>query len=341
MITTHVDYTLLDHRSPSLPAIDELQTTITTLGETAADQDKCSIQPQNLLYNGIEAILEADKTASPPASPGITSKGDFNRVEASDAAAPPPAPSKTSGETDEDYDEFLQSNAAVPTPAPSKTSGETDEDYDEFLQEDLQRLDAPIDDHYSSCYSSDSTNAHDPEWEDDSSVNEDYLAANLDLDEEVWHLENTIPTRVTKLGKCASTNRVKHGQEMPCYDGMSAVERQVSKEVFVKERKKHLDASRHAMLREAEIHHNESTVAIIFTGNLSPTLRMMDQVRREQLRIGLTFPNQEIILLRVAEEANLRQLYFSTVKSDSAKHSAKVKRVSWFMPITLLLMGGR
>ena len=223
------------------------------------------------------------------------------------------------GETNEDYDEFLPSDAASPFPAHSKTSGEMDEDYDEFLQEDLQRLDAPIDDHYSSCYSSDSTNADDPEWEDDSSVDEDYLADNLDLDEEVRRLENTIPTRVTKSGKRASLNRAKHGPEMPCYDGMSAAERQVSEEVFVKQRKKHLDASRHAMLREAEIHHNESTATIIFTGNLSPTLRTMDQVRRERLRVGLTFPNQEIILLRVAEEANLRHLYFSTVKSDSAK----------------------
>jgi hypothetical protein len=264
-----------------LPAIDELETTITTLGETAADQDKRSVQPQNVRYdNGIEAILEAGKTASPPSSPGISSKEDckedFDRVEASDAAAPPHAP--------------------------LKTSGETDEDYDEFLQEDLRRLDA-LDDHYSSCYSSDSTNAHDPEWEDDLSVDEDYLAADLDLDEEVRRLENTIPTRVTKR-----TNHVKHGPEMP-----------------LNERKKHLDASRHAMLREAEIHNNESTAAIIFTGNLSPTLRTMDQVRRERLRIGLTFPNRETILLRVAEEANLRQLYFSTVKSDSAKVLCKGK----------------
>ncbi len=100
-----------------------------------------------------------------------------------------------------------------------------------------------------------------------------------------------------ELGKCDSINCAKHGPEKPCYDGMSAVERQVSKEVFVKERKKNLDASRHTMLRETEIHHNESMAAIIFTGNLLPMLCTMDQVHREQLRIGLTFPNQEIILL--------------------------------------------
>ncbi len=132
-------------------------------------------------------------------------------------------------------------------------------------------------------------------------------------------MDNTIPTRVTKLGKHASLNHLKHGPEMPCYDGMSAAERQVSEEVFVKQRKKHLDASRHAMLRETKIHHNESTATIIFTGNLLPMLRTMDQVHREQFFIGITFPNQEFILLRVAEEANLCQLYFLTVKSDSAK----------------------
>jgi hypothetical protein len=116
-----------------------LQTTIATLGDTAADQDNRSFQPQNL-FSGIEAILQADKTTSPPASPGITSKEDFDRVEASDAVMPHPATSKTLGETNEDYDEFLPSDAATHFLASSKTLGETDEDYDEFLQEDLQNL---------------------------------------------------------------------------------------------------------------------------------------------------------------------------------------------------------
>jgi hypothetical protein len=124
VITTHVDYTPLDHRSPSLPAIDELQTTIATLGDTATDEDNHSVLPQNS-FSGIEAILQADKTASPPSSPGITSNEDFDRVKASDAAAPPPATSKTLGETNEDYDEFLPSDAAARFPAHSKTSGET------------------------------------------------------------------------------------------------------------------------------------------------------------------------------------------------------------------------
>ena len=164
----------------------------------------------------------------------------------------------------------------------------------------------------------------------------------MDLDEEVQRLDNTIPTRVTKSGKRASLNRLKHGPEMPCYSGMSAAERQVSKEVFVKQRKKHIDASRHTMLREAEIHHNESTATIIFTGNLSPTLRTMDQVRRERLCIGLTFPNQEIILLRVAEEANLcLSFIFQWLKVIQQSYSAVVKMVSWFVQITPLLMDGR
>ena len=69
-------------------------------------QHNHSILPQNS-FPGIEAILQANKTASPPVSPGITRNEDFYRVEASDAAAPPPATSKTSGETNEDYDEVL------------------------------------------------------------------------------------------------------------------------------------------------------------------------------------------------------------------------------------------
>jgi hypothetical protein len=87
----HADYTPLDHRSPSLPAIDELQTTIATLGDTATNEDNRRGLPQNL-FSGIEAILQADKTASPPASPSITRNIDFDRVKVSHAAAPPLPP---------------------------------------------------------------------------------------------------------------------------------------------------------------------------------------------------------------------------------------------------------
>ena len=272
-VITAYDYTPLDHRTQDLPPIHQLQSTITALQDNAVNKGDGFVEPQNLFTNN------AVTGASLPDSPGTARNEDVDVVEASEDAAA--------------------------YRAPSKTSGETVADYDEFLQEDLQKLDEPIDHRLSLVYSSDSTNANDPEWEEDGSSDDgDHLAADLELDEEVRRLESTIPTRVTKLGNRGSTNR---GTRRFPEDGS------------VKERKKRQDASRHALLREAEIHHNESTATITFTGNLSPTLRTMDQVRRERLRVGLTFPNREIILLRVAEEANLRQLYFSTVKSDAAK----------------------
>jgi hypothetical protein len=104
------------------------------------------------------------------------------------------------------------------------------------LEERLRRLDDPVEDHYSSCYSRQSSLDNDPEWEDDSANedNEDYLLADLNLDKEERRLDRAIPMRVKKLGKRGGTKRVKGGPEQPCYDGMSAVERKVTKEDYTK-----------------------------------------------------------------------------------------------------------
>ena len=89
-------------------------------------------------------------------------------------------------------------------------------------------------------------------------------------------------------------------------------------------------------LSVAEMHHNKSTAAIVFKCNLVlPTLLTMDQVRKEQLRVGLTFLSCKINLLRVAEEANIHQLYYSTVKSTLPSWCAMVKEISQSTPQTL------
>ena len=51
VITTY-DYTPLDHRTPDLPPIHELQSTITALQDNVANKgDDVSVQPQNLFNN--------------------------------------------------------------------------------------------------------------------------------------------------------------------------------------------------------------------------------------------------------------------------------------------------
>ncbi len=119
----------------------------------------------------------------------------------------------------------------------------------------------------------------------------------LNLDEEVRCLESTIPTRVKKLVRRGCPKCVKDGPWKPCYGGMSSVERQVTEDELTKKRKRHLNVSWHVRLCVMEVHHNESTATVLFTCNLSPMLHTIDQVRCEQLRVGLTFPYCKYILL--------------------------------------------
>ena len=108
--------------------------------------------------------------------------------------------------------------------------------------------------------------------------------------------------------------------EEPCHNGMFAAKRSLTGAAFLKERKKYIDITRHERLKNAERskwNANEDIAGL--SGNLSPTLRPMDEVCKDRLSVGLTFPNCDIINLQNAEEANLRHIYFSTRKSDSTK----------------------
>lgn len=55
---------------------------------------------------------------------------------------------------------------------------------------------------------------------------------------------------------------------------------------------------------------------VAFTGVCDDTLRTMSRVKAFRLSPGHTFPNKDILLLRIAEEANLCSLYLTQYRND-------------------------
>jgi hypothetical protein len=56
-----------------------------------------------------------------------------------------------------------------------------------------------------------------------------------------------------------------------------------------------------------------------YTGDVTPTLRPMAQVINFHLKKGHTFPDKDLIVLRIAEEANFHGISFQMDKSDELK----------------------
>ena len=65
---------------------------------------------------------------------------------------------------------------------------------------------------------------------------------------------------------------------------------------------------------------NNSTiddVGVTCRGVLDEQLRLMEVVKAKRLEKGHTFPNKDILIMRIAEEANLRMKYTSCYRSDN------------------------
>ena len=59
-----------------------------------------------------------------------------------------------------------------------------------------------------------------------------------------------------------------------------------------------------------------------YTGCLHPTLRTMAEVEKSRLKAGHTFPDKDVLKLRVAEEANLRGINFHVPSSEVCQYKA-------------------
>ncbi len=58
-----------------------------------------------------------------------------------------------------------------------------------------------------------------------------------------------------------------------------------------------------------------SSAVARYTGCLHPTLRQMSEVKENRLQVGHTFPDIELLKLRIANEANLRDISFKSTWS--------------------------
>ncbi len=84
----------------------------------------------------------------------------------------------------------------------------------------------------------------------------------------------------------------------------------MAKDALKKKRKSWMDKLHHLCLKKKV--HLDSIQVDNYSGCLHPTLRRMADVERERLQVGDTFPDIDILKLRVAEETNLRGVTFST-----------------------------
>ena len=97
------------------------------------------------------------------------------------------------------------------------------------------------------------------------------------------------------------TNFIPGGPKPPKYDGMNEVEKVMVKQEYKRERKKITDGLRNKRIKEQ----NKNINAEGFSGCLTLGLRKMVDFQKCRLKVNHTFPDKEILVLRVAKEANL------------------------------------
>jgi hypothetical protein len=133
----------------------------------------------------------------------------------------------------------------------------------------------------------------------------------FDADLEDFTLEDYAdPNKEAKLpGK--RRLRYDDGPQPRDYSKMTPTERLIAEAEDTKKRRVWLAKQR----RERML--NESAHIVNFTGIVHASIRTMHDVEQgTRLQLGQTFPSSNIIMLRCAEEANLRGIYVTTLKSD-------------------------
>jgi len=97
---------------------------------------------------------------------------------------------------------------------------------------------------------------------------------------------------------------------------MSASDASEARIEYQSSRKNYRDGIRRERLRANK---GSSFDEVDYTGDLTPTLRLMALVLSARLQVGQTFPESSLVKLRVAEEANHRGIYFSVHKSNELR----------------------
>ena len=110
------------------------------------------------------------------------------------------------------------------------------------------------------------------------------------------------------------TTTIVGGPAPPDYTGMDSNEIEDAKALYKVQRKAYVDQIRRQRLKK---HVDKNTTSVgTYTGCLHPVLRPMSVVELNRLKVGDTFPDIDLLKLRVAEEANLRGISFHITRSE-------------------------
>ena len=110
------------------------------------------------------------------------------------------------------------------------------------------------------------------------------------------------------------TTTIVGGPAMPDCTGMDQKEKEDAMALYTVKRKAYVDQIRRQRLKK---YVDPNTISGgLYMGCLHPTLRPMSIVEGNRLRVGHTFPDIEVLKLRVAEEANLRGISYHTTRSE-------------------------
>jgi hypothetical protein len=109
---------------------------------------------------------------------------------------------------------------------------------------------------------------------------------------------------------------LKGGPQEPSYEGMMAGKERVAREEYQNKRNKWRDQTRSKRLQAKKTtNFNDND----FTGNLSPTLDTMSDVRTAHLERGHLFPDRDLVLLHISKEANFCGIHYTVKKSNNCQ----------------------
>lgn len=138
-----------------------------------------------------------------------------------------------------------------------------------------------------------------------------------DINKEEKRIENADSKMRELVGQCCCLNHIKGGPALPEYDGMTAAEADEARLNYNQEHKKFRDELRRKQRLKST--RGNSFEDAEYTGDLTPILCPIASVHSSHLKLGQTFPDWDLIILRVAEEANYCGISFSTNKNDDLK----------------------
>jgi hypothetical protein len=136
-----------------------------------------------------------------------------------------------------------------------------------------------------------------------------------DFNEEEMRIENGDIKKRVKTGRRRG-NLIVGGPVELKYDIMLVAEAHEAQIQYLSDRKKFRYDKRRERIRDSM---GSSFDEADYTGDLTAPLRPMTQVNVSRLKLGQTFPERGLIVLRIAEEANHRGIYCRTDKSDNMK----------------------